>query len=49
MDPMRFLETDDDFEAAIMMAIAEEYMKELAIIHENLAKLIANSVWAAVK
>jgi hypothetical protein len=49
MDPMRFLETPDEFEAALMLAIAEEYMHELIVINENLAKMISNAVWAAVK
>ena len=49
MDPMRFLESNDDVDVAIMQAIAGEYMRIRQELDENTAKLIANAVWSAVK
>ena len=49
MDPMRFLEARDDLDSAVMMAVAEEYMRMQEQLDTNLAALIANAVWGAVK
>jgi hypothetical protein len=49
MDPMRFMESKDEMDVAIMQAIAEETMRLLEQRDENLAILISNAVWSAVK
>jgi hypothetical protein len=49
MDPMRFMESNDELEIALMSAIAKEYLDALIDLQENQANLIANAVWSAVK
>lgn len=49
MDPMRYLESSDEMDVALMQAIAKEVQRERERMDENLAILISNAVWAAVK
>lgn len=49
MDPMRFMEASDDMDIAVMRAIAEEAQEMREQMYQNLATMIANAVWGAVK
>lgn len=46
---MRFLETTSDMDVAIMQAIAQEAHEMREQMHQNLAAMISNAVWGAVK
>ena len=45
---MKFLEAKDDFDTAVMQAVAEEYLRLKDQLDQNLAAHIANAVWGAV-
>lgn len=46
---MRFLESKDPEEIALMQAIADEYLEVKDHMNKSLATHIANSVWGAIK
>lgn len=49
MDPLVFLETEDDLKRLIMTNIARRYRDHRERIDKNLAAMISNAVWGAVK
>jgi len=46
---MRFLESKDPEEIALMQAITDEYLEVKELMNKNLGTHIANAVWGAIK
>lgn len=46
---MRFMDSTDDMDLAVMRAIAEEVHEMREQMYQNLAIMISNAVWGAVK
>jgi hypothetical protein len=49
MDPVEFLETEDELKRMMMSAIARNFREQQAKDDKGRANLIANAVWGAVK
>jgi hypothetical protein len=49
MNPVEFLETEDDLKRVLMQTIAKSFRDQQVKDDKGRANLIANAVWGAVK